>query len=151
MDYVNITSEGLQKLKTEYAKLVAERPGIVEHLKTAREMGDLRENGYYKSYRMKLNSVDHRILYLKELIKKCRIMEVENNGTVNFGCVVRIKSDFGQKSFKLVSKYEANPSENRISDISPIGTALLGKKKGDKIIINTPSGSITWTVVGIHI
>jgi transcription elongation factor GreA len=140
------TKQGYDDVKKEYEILLASRPAAVEDLSKARSLGDLKENGYYKAARMKLNSVDHRLRQLKLFIKYGKIIEPSGKDTVGIGNSVVLNDGTKERIFSIVGSYEANPSEGKVSDRSPIGHALIGKKVGDIIEIVVPSGTIHYTL-----
>jgi transcription elongation factor GreA len=148
---ITFTKEGFNKISGEYSELLRQRPSAVEDLKKAREMGDLSENGYYKASRAKLSFIDNRLFHLKMLIKQAKIIETPSTNIISFGCNVLLKHGENTSKYKIVSKYEANPSEGKVSDVSPIGKALLGKKVGAIIEIAIPAGVVSYTVVKITI
>ena len=144
-----ITQEGLQKLLDEQAKLLAERPEAVSELKKAREMGDLSENGYYKGARAKLSHIDSRLRHLKHLIFSSKVIEKSLSDEVTLGSTVTVKSVHGEQTFTIVGKHESNSLEGKISHVSPLGSQLLNKKVGEKVILQTPKGETEYTIVGL--
>lgn len=97
-------------------------------------MGDLSENGYYKSAKAKLGSIDHRLRQLMYLMKNARVNESSsvNNNVVSIGSTVVLKTDTGEVTYTIVGEYEANPSLGKISHKSPLGSVVLNKKTGDQ-------------------
>jgi transcription elongation factor GreA len=150
-DYFSVTKEGYEKLNQEYEELLKQRPDAVEHLKKSRELGDLSENGYYKASRAKLSSIDSRLFHLKSLLKKIRIVETFSTEVVSLGCNVTLKNGESTMEYRIVSRFEANPSEGKVSDVSPIGKALLGKQVGATIEIDIPAGIAKYLVVKITV
>lgn len=146
---IKFTKSGVAELKKELSNLETERPKIVKDLKKAREMGDLSENGFYKAARAKLSSTDSRISRLKYLIKCADVIEPHNNTEVEFGNLVIFNMNGREFKYKIVGKYEANPRENKISYISPLGKSLLGSKVGEKIKFMAPSGEREIAIKGI--
>lgn len=143
------TKAGFDTIKKEQEDLLASRPAAVEDLKKAREMGDLSENGYYKGARAKLSSIDHRLRVLAHMIRFAKVQEVGATGVVEIGATVHLKSDNGEIAYMIVGEQEANPSEKKISHVSPLGKALLGKKKGDVIHFETPRGTTIFTITSL--
>lgn len=146
MKRAQFTKQGYDEHKREYEQLLADRPAAVADLKKAREMGDLSENGYYKSARAKLSSVDHRLRQLKYILATAQVVERQQKGTVEIGSTVTVTDGTIEKTFTIVGGYEANPSAGKLSHLSPIGKALLGKKNQDSVEITTPSQKITYTI-----
>ncbi len=143
------TEEGYEKLVTEQEELKNTRKAAVEDLAKARAMGDLSENGYYKSARAKLSSVDHRIREVKRLLQYGAVKETPDDGSVDIGSTVTLQTGKTEKTFSIVGGYESNPSEGKLSHISPLGKSLIGKKKGEIVTINTPSGSTSYTILSV--
>lgn len=125
------TKEGYEAKQKEYAALLASRPDAVKDLAKAREMGDLSENGYYKSARMKLSQVDRNLRELKYLLKVGKAKEGQKNGTIDIGTSVMLETNGKQITYAIVGTYEASPALNKISLSSPLGKVLFGKKKGE--------------------
>lgn len=144
VDPIPFTQDGYNKIKQEKATLLAERPEAVEHLKKAREMGDLSENGYYKSSRQKLNSIDARLRRVNFLLQYGVIVASANNGIVDIGSTVMLDDGEQTVEYKIVGGEESNPSLGKISHRSPLGKALLGKKVGEKVLFSAPMGTTTY-------
>lgn len=148
---ISLTAEGYSNLKSDYEKLLTDRPDAVWHLTKSREMGDLRENGYYKASRAKLSFIDSRIMYLKGVLKNASIVKPNTNDYIGFANTVRLHTKTQTLEYQIVSKFEANPTEGKISDVSPIGKALLGKRVGESIEISVPNGRMKYTVEKISV
>lgn len=132
------TSEGFKKLQEEYEYLTKVR---MEEIKVAiaeaRSFGDLSENAEYDEAKNEQTKCYTRIKELEQLIENAIIVEENNNGIVGLGISVKILRDGVECEYKIVGSNEADPFENKISDRSPIGAALIGKKKGDIIHATT--------------
>jgi len=146
---IPFTREGYQKVLEEKAKLVSERPEAVEHLRKSREMGDLSENGYYKASRARLSFLDSRIRRVERLVRLGRVVESAGTGIVDIGSHVTITDGKNNYEYSVVGGYESDPAQKTISNYSPLGRALMGKKKGDSVIVHAPSGSKIYTIVEI--
>lgn len=146
---IPFTKEGYQKILDEKIKLLAERPEAVDHLTKSRQMGDLSENGYYKASRARLSFLDARIRRVERLVRLGRVVESTHSGNVEIGSTVTIKNDASEHTYTIVGGYESDPSKHTISQNSPIGRALMGKKENNTIEVNTPSGIKTYTIVKI--
>jgi transcription elongation factor GreA len=145
-----MTKEGLEELQQELAALVANRSAIAERIKTAREFGDLSENAEYSSARLEQEKAESRIAEIENIILNVEIIKKPaNDQVVRLGSSVTLKSGSQAKQFQVVGTVEADPMSGKISDESPIGQALLGKKVGDSVEIKTPAESITYTVAAI--
>lgn len=146
---IRFTKEGLETLKQKREELLQERPAVLEDLKKAREMGDLSENGYYKASRAKLSFIDAQLFRLKMQIKQAFVVEKHTGDTVTIGSRVTITNGENEKSYTIVGDLEANPSEGKISLLSPLGRALEKKKQGDNVHLETPRGNITYTITSL--
>lgn len=144
------TKEGFDDTKKELGNLVSQRPSAVEDLKKAREMGDLSENGYYKSARFKLSGLDRRIRELSSILKYARIEEKNTTGEVGINSKVSVYDGKTTHVYTIVGEYESNPMKGKISHKSPLGKSLMGKKKNEKISVTTPSGITTYTILEIY-
>lgn len=143
------TKEGYKKLKRDYDLLVKERVVAVIDLQKARAMGDLSENGYYKSAKMKLSTIDRNLRRMTLLLEKSIIVEKASAATVGIGCSVTLLNDKTETTYHIVGDIEADPINKKISLLSPFGKAVLGKKVGDKVLVVTPSGTKTYSVLRI--
>ncbi len=146
---IPFTKEGYEQILTEKAKLLSERPEAVEHLRKSREMGDLSENGYYKASRQRLTFLDGRIRRVERLVKLAIIVESSNNGIVDIGSTVEIQDEKNTYTYTIVGGYESDPTKHTISHISPLGKALMGKRKTDIATMQAPSGVKSYTIVNI--
>jgi transcription elongation factor GreA len=146
LEPITFTQQGFEKIKTEREDLFTERKIVLERVKEARAMGDLSENGYYQAAKAKLRSIDHRLVRLGDLLKR-GVVANPGKGTVGIGSKVMVKTERETKTFHIVGKFEADPFSNKISHISPIGRALMGKKDGDTVLIEVPNGTIAYTII----
>ena len=145
-----MTKEGYEKLRAEYDDLVnVQRPAIVNDIQSAREMGDLRENGYYSASREKQSFIEGRILELKEILDNAEIVEVNKDGTVGLGCKVKVKVVDNVVEYHIVSPEEVDFENNKISHESPLGEALMGKKVGDVVEFEAPVGKVSYKIIEI--
>jgi transcription elongation factor GreA len=140
------TPQGYEDVKRELEELTAKRPAAVEDLSKARALGDLRENGYYKAARQKLNDVDHRLRMLRLFVKYGKVIEATDTDTVGIGNRVTVWNGSTELTYSIVGSNEAKPAERKLSDRSPIGRALMGKKVGDIITVQVPSGELQLTL-----
>ena len=146
----SLTKEGAEELREELNKLIAQRTVIADRIKQARELGDLSENAEYQTARedqdrleSKISELDH-VLSNMQIIKKPKV-----DGQVRLGSTVSLKAGSKTKTFQIVGTMEAAPSAGKVSDESPIGKALIGKKTGDKAELKTPVDTITYTITAI--
>lgn len=151
MPAILFTKDGFEKLKEEQAELLVKRPGAVNNLQRARELGDLSENGAYKAARAELSQLDSRLRHLNRLLTQAKVIEVVSAATVGIGTKVGVKEGEKEATYSIVGGYESNPAEGKISIHSPIGRMLLGRKVGDTVEIIVPRGKVTYTVTSIAI
>lgn len=149
----HLTKEGVEELTQERDKLVAQRGPIAERIKSAREFGDLAENAEYTNAREEQENVEGRIAEIENILLNLEVIKKPaNDSKVRLGSGVKLKSadDGGKtKEFKVVGTVEADPTNGKISDESPIGKALMGRKVGDRVEIVTPADTSTYKVVSI--
>jgi transcription elongation factor GreA len=147
---IPFTAEAYHKNQTEYDRLKSLRVEVMERLKAAREMGDLSENGAYKYAKFELGDIGRRMRYLKHVLTNGYVAEKNTDQVVvGFGTTVVLESGDRTFTFLLVSEHESDLTENKLSIASPIGAAIVGKKTGDVVIVATPKGSVTYTIVQI--
>lgn len=147
---VNLTKEGKKALEEELENLIAQRPAIIERVATARAFGDLKENEEYSSARSEQKTVENRILEIEDILKNAKIIKSAAHSKVTMGATVKVKvNGKAEQTFSIVGPVEANPLEGKISDQSPIGKALLGKKEGETAKMATPKGKTTYEIIEI--
>jgi transcription elongation factor GreA len=145
-----LTKQGIDELKNERDELIAQRGLVAEHIKTAREFGDLSENAEYSSARLEQERSEARISELEHILQNVEIIRAPRSGQkVQLGSTVKLKGDGKTKQFQVVGTVEADPLNGKISDESPIGQALMGQKVGDKVEIKTPAETATYKVTEI--
>jgi len=149
LDPIPFTKEGYTQVQQEYTELLEKRKSAVDKVKTAREMGDLSENAAYHAARQNLSQIDSRLRFLKMQLVYGKVNDVVAD-TVGIGCHVTVKDQIADTiKYTIVGRFEANPSSNKISNESPIGQALIGRKVGDRVAITVPKGIITYTIIDI--
>lgn len=146
-----LTPEGKAEMEQELKRMKeVERPALAQKLKEAVAMGDLKENADYHDTREKMSMLDGRILRLEAILRTAVIVETDGpSDEVRIGSTVTIREvdgDDEDEVYTIVGPAEANPSEGRISQKSPIGDALIGHRKGDKVNVETPNGVITFKI-----
>ncbi len=149
-DPIPFTKEAYEKMEKDFEKLSKEQGEILVRLQTAREMGDLSENGAYKYAKFELGNVRRKLGALKFQLRYGVVVEKKNDGTVDFGAKVKLKNDDREMEFTLVSKHESNPSERKLSTDSPIGAAVIGKSVNDDVEVKTPGGVVKYKLVSIE-
>ena len=151
-----LTREKMQEFKKELDFLKSDkRKQVAESLEYAKKLGDLSENAEYHDARQIQAEVEDRINHLENLVKTAVIVEVDsahaNDGMVSIGSNVKIQKEGEKetKEYKIVGSEEADMAQGKVSNLSPLGSALLGKKKGDKVQIVTPKGKVSYTLISI--
>ena len=142
---VLLTPEGLDKLKDEIEHLsTVRRREVADRIKEAREFGDISENSEYDDAKNEQAMLEARIASLEEKLRSASVIDAAqlDSNVVRVGSLVSVKDEGSGKSLKytIVGSTEANPSENRLSNESPVGKGLLGRKKGDSVKVVLPSG-----------
>jgi transcription elongation factor GreA len=147
----HLTQQGVNELKKELDELVALRSEIANRIKTAREFGDLSENMEYSAARQDQERNEARIAEIEHILSNVQIITApKNDSKVMLGSTVKLKSSAGKtKEFQVVGTVEADPLNGKISDESPIGQALMGKKEGQKIEIKTPAETTAYSIIDI--
>ena len=146
-----LSKDGLDKLRSELDEMLSvKRVEVAQRIHDAKEHGDLSENAEYEDAKNEQAFVEGRIQTIQALIKNATIID-ENHSTdhVQIGSTVTVESPDGEEAFTIVGSTEARPREGRISNESPVGRALLGKKKGEKVLVRVPAGDFTYKIVSI--
>jgi transcription elongation factor GreA len=150
---VFLTREKLEKIKKELEEFKkVRRPDIIAKIKEARALGDLSENAEYHSAREEQGYIEGKIEELEYMIKKAKIVgeSCGSKNKVDIGCHVTcsIEKD-GKIEFMIVGSAEADPANGRISNESPIGKSLMGKKVGDVIEVEIPAGKVKYKILSM--
>ena len=146
-----ITKEGLEKLQEELRHLKGEkRREIAARIEKAKELGDLSENAEYAEAKDEMAFVEGRILELENSISRAAVISRHNADTITIGARVTVKSDGKEKIYTIVGLNEADPTQGKISNETPLAQALIGRKNGEEIEVATPRGKIRYTVVRIE-
>ena len=151
-DLFELTAEGYLELETELNELKnVRRPEIITALKEARAQGDLSENADYDSARNEQAQIEARIKELEYKLEHSKIVEIKKvKGTANIGSVITIQDEDGdEEEYKLVSSLEADPFNNKISVESPLGTALKGRKIGETVLVESPTGGYNVKILNV--
>ena len=150
-----LTYEGLKKLEDELQDLkVVRRKEIAEKIKEAREQGDLSENAEYDAAKDEQRDIEARIEQIEKILKNAEVVLEEeiDLDKINIGCNVRVLDlEYNEEEeYKLVGSSEASSLQNKISNESPIGRALIGARIGDVVTVEAPAGEIKYKVLSIH-
>lgn len=151
---ITVSSEGLKKLQEEleYLKTI-KRKEIAENIKTARSFGDLSENSEYDEAKDEQGKVEKRIADIEAMLANIRVVDGSDGktDTAGVGCKVKVLyvDDNEEAEYTIVGPTESDPFAGKISDVSPIGSAILGKKEGAEFIVETPDGNVTVRIITI--
>ena len=144
-----LSKDGLEKLRAELEEMVnVRRAEVATRIHDAKEHGDLSENAEYEDAKNEQAFVEGRIQQLEALIKNATIIDEHHSSDhVAIGSTVHLTgADGTEETFTIVGSTEAKPAEGRISNESPVGRALLGKKKGEKVVVRAPGGDQIYTI-----
>ena len=144
-----ITEEGKQELEAELEELKSRRGGIADKIAEARDFGDLSENAEYDSAREEQGLVESRIAEIEDILLNAELIKTGGKTKVSLGSKVELKTGKKTVTYTVVGPVEADPLEGKISNESPIGVALMGKKVGENVTIKTPKGEIEYEIVKI--
>ncbi|HET7828343.1 MAG TPA: transcription elongation factor GreA [Candidatus Limnocylindrales bacterium] len=146
-----ISKDGLHKLRAELDEMLAvRRPEIAQRIHDAKEHGDLSENAEYEDAKNEQAFVEGRIQTLEAMIKNATLIDEHTSSDhVQIGSTVKVDGDEGPETFQIVGSAEAKPAAGKISNESPVGRALLGKKKGEKVLVKVPAGDFSYTIIEI--
>lgn len=146
-----LTNEGIEELKTELSNLIARRSDIADAIRTAREQGDLSENAEYQSAKSEQERVESRISEIEHILLNASVItKPKGDSKIQLGSMVKLKGEEGRhKEFQIVGTVEADPLNGKISDESPIGKALIGKKEGETVEIITPAETAEYKIIDI--
>jgi transcription elongation factor GreA len=151
---VILTAEGYAKLKREIEFLQTEkRREVAERIRVAREFGDIAENAEYDDAKNEQAMLEHKIAQLEERLLSARVITKKeiSKDTVSVGSTVRIRDVAAKQTFEyhIVGSAEANPAENKLSNESPVGKAIMGHKKGDVVEVAAPRGTTKFKILEI--
>lgn len=148
-----LTNEKLEELKKELEYLRTERrKEVAEQLEYAKKLGDLSENAEYHQAREEQAEVEDRISRLENIVKNAVITSAHGGDVVTIGSTIRLeKEGDGSKSYlyTIVGSEEADMSQGKVSNLSPLGSALLGHKEGDAVTVSTPKGTVKYKIAAI--
>ncbi len=148
-----MSQDKMDALKAELKELKGDKaPQLRKRIDDARQMGDLSENAEYHNAREELAWVQSRINEINLILDNAKVISQEGNssGFVNIGSTITVKINGKKKEFTIVGAQEANPLLGKISNESPLGSAFLGKKKGEKIEVKTPGGTQIYEIMEIE-
>ena len=149
---VYLTNEGFLEIEEELNHLKeVKRPEVIKALKDARALGDLSENADYDAARNEQAQVEGRIKELEQLLEKAELIETKDTDKVTLGVTVTIKyeDDDDTEEYRIVGSKEADPSNYKISNESPLARGIMGARKGDTCTVESPNGNYTVEIVDI--
>jgi len=146
-----ISKERLEQLKAEIEELkTVKRQEISKRIEDAKKFGDLSENAEYMEAKEAQEMNERKIQEAEQLLKNAVVIEkTKPTGEVQIGSTITVKSDTGEREFTIVGSEEADPVGGKISNQSPLGSSFLGKKEGDKVDVQIPSGVMTYKIVKV--
>ena len=155
MKEVILTAEGYERLKQEIDYLRTEkRREVADRIRVAREFGDIAENAEYDDAKNEQAMLEHKIAQLEERLLNARVIDANEipKDVVSIGTKVKLKDMETNKSveYVIVGSAEANPSQSKLSNESPVGKAIIGHKKGDVVEVAAPRGKLTFKILGIE-
>jgi transcription elongation factor GreA len=147
---IPFTAEAYAEKQAEFNRLTKLRVEVMARLNTAREMGDLSENGAYKYAKFELGDIGRRLRALKHVLENGYVAKVDaQTSTAEFGKTITITDGTSPMIFFLVSEYESDLTQNKLSVNSPIGKVAVGKKVGERFSVETPRGTVEYTIIEI--
>jgi transcription elongation factor GreA len=148
---VHLTPEGRDRLEEELRDLVENRrPVIVQRVATARAEGDLSENFAYHDARQELGLLDGRVQTIEATLRNAQVLETTVGEVVGLGSTVTIRDEFGESTYVIVGPVEADVAGGRISMVSPLGAALMGRTVGDEVSFGSPGGTRSAIIAAVH-
>ena len=148
--HYQITSDGQKELQNELVTLKSRRGAVADKIAEARDFGDLSENAEYDAAREEQGLLETRIAEIEDILNNADVITSGPKALVGLGSRVDLKTDDKTVTYTIVGPVEANPLEGKISNESPIGLALFGRKVGDDATITTPKGSVTYQIAQIN-
>ena len=145
-----LSADGLERLKAEHAELTGKRPEVIGRIKAAKELGDLKENADYSSAREEQGFLEGRIASIEATLRVATVIEAPGEAVdrVTLGSSVTVEDETGaQMTFVVVGSAEADPAAGRISNVSPVGRALIGRSAGDDVSVAAPRGEVHYRIV----
>ena len=148
---VHLTAEGRDRLAEELRELVEEkRPVIVKRVATARAEGDLSENFAYHDARRELGLLDGRVQTIQAMLRHAQVMTTTVGEVVGLGSTVTVRDEFGESTYVIVGPVEADVAGGRISMVSPLGAALMGRTVDDEVSFSSPGGARSAVITSVR-
>ncbi len=146
-----LTASGLATLQQELQELTTvRRPEVILRVKQARELGDLRENADYEAARREQSFLEGRVQKIEQTLRNAVVITTRDSGMVHLGSRVDVEVEGERSTLHLVGPSEADPLEGRISDASPVGRALVGRRAGDEVVVQAPGRQVRYRVIEVR-
>lgn len=151
-DKIQFTPTGLDEIKSELEVLKSQKlTAAIERVARARDFGDLSENAEYHAGKEELAFIEGRIEELEDIVLRAQVVANKGKkGAVDIGCKVTVSVKGKEHTYEIVGEWEADPLKKKISHTSPLGLALLGKKKGEAVTFEAPAGKVVYQIKKIH-
>lgn len=151
-DKIQFTASGLTEIQSELELLKTSKlSSAIERLARARDFGDLSENAEYHAAKEELAFIEGRIEELEDIVLRAQVVgNKKSNGAVDIGCKVTVTVKGKDHTYEIVGQWEADPLKKKISHTSPLGQALVGKKKGEQVEFEAPAGKVIYKIKKIH-
>lgn len=151
-DKIQFTTSGLTEIQSELDLLKTSKlSSAIERLARARDFGDLSENAEYHAAKEELSFIEGRIEELEDIVLRAQVVgNKKSNGAVDIGCKVTVTVKGKDHTYEIVGEWEADPLKKKISHTSPLGQALVGKKKGEQVEFEAPAGKVIYKIKKIH-
>jgi len=150
MPSIPFTPQAYKQLQLDRARLKKERVAVMGRLKTAREMGDLSENGAYKYAKFELGSIGRQLRRINHLLAEGVVVQRQQSTTVQFGSSITLKGPKNTHTYLIVSEHESDPKQHKLAMTSPIGAAIMDKKAGETVTVVTPRGEAQYKIVAVR-
>ncbi len=149
---IQFTAAGLSELKKELEELKNKKlQAAIDRVARARDFGDLAENAEYHAAKEELSFIEGRIEELDDIVSKAEVAdEAKDIDGVGIGCKVTVEAAGKEHTYEVVGEWEADPMKKKISHTSPLGMALIGKKKGEAVEFEAPAGKVIYKIKKIH-
>lgn len=150
-DKIQFTSTGLDELKAELLELKDKKlAAAIDRVARARDFGDLSENAEYHASKEELAFIEGRIEEIDGIVQRAEVVSPGKKNAVDIGCKVTVSVKGKDHTYEIVGQWEADPLKKKISHTSPLGLALVGKKKGENVEFEAPAGKVVYQIKKIH-
>lgn len=148
---IQFTAAGLAEVKLELEDLKTKKlPAAIDRVARARDFGDLSENAEYHAAKEELSFLEGRVEELEDIVARAYVTTKKSGDAIDIGCKVTVELSGKEHTYEIVGEWEADPMKKKISHTSPLGTALVGKKKGETVEFQAPAGKVIYKIKKIH-